>query len=49
MIVSVRRVNFEKESLKNWRKQAILKENHHQKNWRWTNFNKNAIANIKSA
>jgi len=31
MIVGVRTINFEKESLRNWRKQAILKENHHQK------------------
>jgi hypothetical protein len=31
MIVSVRTINFEKESLRNWRKQAILKENHHKK------------------
>jgi hypothetical protein len=31
MIVSVRTVNFEKESLRNWQKRAILKENHHKK------------------
>jgi hypothetical protein len=30
MIVGVRKVNFEKESLRNWGEQAILKENHHQ-------------------
>lgn len=30
MIAGVRTVHFEKESLRNWREQAILKENHHQ-------------------